>query len=198
MIMKAVEVWAMKLPYRRRMIEGITVKYYREFAKELTGKCVLEIGCGHGFGVEAIRTYLSPKQITATDLDPRMVASAKQRINDPSVVFEVADATKLRYKNNTFSAVFDYGVLHHIPGPLWKKSLREFYRILRPRGILFLYDNSIESFTTFWGRLNRLISSHPYDSMYSKPELLAYLTSLGFRINKEVDLGRYFIIIAEK
>ncbi len=196
--MRALEVWAMKLPYRRRMIEGITAKYYREFAKELTGKRVLEIGCGHGFGVQAIRTYLSPKQIIATDLDPRMVASTKQRINDPSVVFEVADATQLRFKNDSFNAVFDYGVLHHIPGLFWKKCLQEFYRILLPKGKLFLYDNSIESFTTFWGRINRLISSHPYDSMYTKRELLAYLKSLGFRVKKEVPLGRYFIIIAEK
>ncbi|MBI3342801.1 class I SAM-dependent methyltransferase, partial [Candidatus Gottesmanbacteria bacterium] len=98
----------MKLPYRRRMIERVTSKYYREFAKELTGKRVLEIGCGHGFGVGAIRRYLSPKQIIATDLDPKMIDSAKQLSGDPNIVYEVADATRLRYKNNSFSAVFDY------------------------------------------------------------------------------------------
>lgn len=180
------------------MIERVTSQYYRGFAKELAGKRVLEIGCGHGFGVNAIRRNFSPKQIIATDLDSRMIDSAKLRSKNPNVVYEVADATKLRYKNNSFGAIFDYGVLHHIPGPLWKTSLRELYRVLSYKGKLFLYDNSIESFQTFWGRINRIISAHPYESMYTKRELVDYLVSLGFMIRKDINLGRYFVVIAQK
>lgn len=196
--MRTLEVWAMKLPHRRRMIKKVTSTYYREFTKEIKGKRVLEIGCGHGFGVAAIRTYFSPGQIIATDLDPRMIASAKQRNKDPNVIFEMADATRLHYKNSSFKAVFEYGVLHHIPSPLWKSCLKELYRVLSNKGMLFLYDNSIESFQTFWGRINRLISKHPYESMYKKRELLDYILSLGFVIKKDINLGRYFIIIAQK
>lgn len=196
--MNWLEVWSMKLPYRRRMIEGVTANYFREFAEGLTGKEVLEIGCGHGFGAQAIMRDFSPSKITATDLDPRMITSAKRSIKDPSIIFEVADATKLPYEDSRFAAVFEYGAIHHVPGPLWKTCLEEIYRVLSAGGKVFLYDNSLESFTTGWGLINRLISHHPYDSMYKKRELTDHLRYLGLNVLKEADLGRYFVVIAEK
>ncbi len=180
------------------MIETVTSRYYRGFAEELSGKRVLEIGCGHGFGARAIRKYLSPKRVIATDLDPRMIDSASKMVDDPAVVFEVADAAKLPYEDNSFDAVFDYGAIHHIPGLLWKSCCKELYRVLSRHGKVFIYDNSIESFSTIWGRINRIMTDHPYESMYKKTELLDYLISLGLKIKKEVSLGRYFIAIAEK
>ncbi len=198
MLMNIFDVWAMKLPYRRRMIEEVTSKYYRDFFKEFAGKDILEIGCGHGFGAKAIKKYFSPKKIIATDLDPRMIESARRQIHDKAIEFRVADATKLPFKNDSFSAVFDYGTIHHIPGPLWKDSLREIYRVLARRGKAFIYDNSIESFHTLWGRINRIISVHPYSSMYKKSEFIDELKSVGFTVIKEVNLGRYFIAIVEK
>lgn len=192
------EVWTMKLPYRRWMVEEVTSKYYHDFFKELAGKNILEVGCGHGFGVRAIKRYFSPKKIVATDVDPRMIASARKNIDDSEVVFEEADATKLHYKDNSFDAIFVYGVIHHIPGPLWKNCLKELYRVISPGGKVFIYDNSIESFRTFWGRINKIISVHPYDSMYRKTEFFDYLKRVGFTILKDIDLGRYFVVVAEK
>lgn len=196
--MNTLDVWAMNLPYRRWMIKKIIKNYYRPFLQKLNGKNILEIGCGHGFAAKTMLSYFSPKKITATDLDSRMISSAKKQVKDPLITFEAANATKLPYKNSSFEAVFVYGVIHHIPGPLWKKSLDEIYRVLKKNGKAFIYDNSIESFRTLWGRMNKIISNHPYDSMYKKSEFLDYLKLMDFKILKEANLGRYFIVIAEK
>ena len=198
MLMTKLEVWEMDSLFRKWMIERVTYRYYREFFNDFKGKNILEIGCGHGFGAKTIKKYFSPNKIIAIDLDPRMVVSARKQIHDPTIVFEIADATKLPYKDNSFEAVFVYGVIHHIPGPLWKKSLDEINRILKKNGQAFIYDNSIESFKTLWGRVSRIISKHPYDSMYKKSEFINYLKSIGFKIQKDNTLGRYFLVITEK
>lgn len=196
--MNKLDVWLMNLPFRKRMIDKVTSRYYHEFFKELADKNILEIGCGHGFGAKAISKNFSPKKIVATDLDPRMISSAKKNVDDPVIVFEEADAARLPYKNNNFDAVFDYGTIHHIPGPQWKNCLEELYRVLSPGGKVFIYDISIDSFNTLFGRLYKIFNTHPYSSMYKKSEFLDYLKFVGFKILKEVDLGRYFIVIAEK
>lgn len=198
MLMTKLEVLEMNSLYRKWMIERITSRYYREFFNDFKEKNILEIGCGHGFGAKTIKKYFSPKKIVATDLDPRMIVSARKQIHDPTIAFEVADATKLPFKDDSFSAVFDYGAIHHIPGPSWKDSLRELHRVLVRKGKAFIYDNSIESFHTLWGRINRIISTHPYDSMYKKSEFVDELKLVGFTIIKEINLGRYFIVIVEK
>lgn len=197
MLMNRLSVWTMSLPHRARLIDRITAKYYREFFSDLQDKTVLEIGCGHGFGAQVINKYFSPVKIIATDLDPRMVTSAKKNVTDPDITFEVADAVRLPYSDAGFDAAFVYGAIHHIPGPDWQRCLKEVHRVLAPFGKVFIYDQSIESFSGFFG-LTRFFSSHPYNSMYKRGEFRNYLRSLGFKILKEADLGRYFIVVTEK
>ena len=47
----------------------------------LTGKSVLEIGCGRGVGMEILLS-LGAEHVTGFDLDPRMVALAGQRLRE--------------------------------------------------------------------------------------------------------------------
>lgn len=202
--MNRLDVLAMNSPHRKWIIDRVTATYYREFFNDCIGKKVLEIGCGAGFGTEIIKKYFSPKRIEATDLDPRMIALAEKNVHDQTINFTVTDATKLPYKNNSFDAVFDYCAIHHIPGPRWRDCIREMYRVLSHHGKLYLYENSLESFTGFWGRLYRVFTHHPYDSMYQKEELVAFLKHMNFTIKREIHLPHfwalieYIIIIAEK
>lgn len=204
MLMHRLDVLAMNSPHRRWIIDRVTASYYREFFNDVIDKKVLEIGCGAGFGTEVIKKYFSPKSIEATDIDPRMIALAKKNIHDQTINFSVADATKLPYKSNSFDAIFDYCAIHHIPSPRWKDCVRELYRVLSPHGKLYIYENSIESFTSSWGRIYRILTTHPYESMYKKRELLDYLRNMNFKILKEVDLAtfwaliEYFITVVEK
>jgi ubiquinone/menaquinone biosynthesis C-methylase UbiE len=110
----------------------------------------------------------------------------------------MADATKLNYQDNSFDAVFDYGAIHHIPSPQWKKCLKEIYRVLKPAGKVFLYDLPTEAFDTIWGKITKLFTTHPYGQMYRKKEFNDCLKLIGFNIIKYIQESRYFIIVAKK
>ena len=151
MLMNELSIWLENTPVRRWHLDRVTRKYYSEYFSELKNKTILEIGCGSGWGAKIILKYFSPKKVIAIDLDPRQLALAKKNVQIREIVVEKADATKLKYKDRSFDAVFDYGIIHHIPSPEWKDCVNETYRVLKPGGKVFLDDLSIESFNTISG-----------------------------------------------
>jgi len=54
--------------------------------------------------------------------------------------------------------------------------------VLKPGGEFILEDLSRESFTKDIGKLWRMLSDHPYGSMYTAAEFTGYLTRTGFEI----------------
>lgn len=193
--------FSMSLPFREWANNGIVKKYYKEYFQRLNGGTFLEIGCGNGTGAKIIKKYFFPKKIIATDLDPFMIKVAKLNVHDPSIIFEVEDATKLKYQTDRFDGVFVFDALHHIPGPQWKDCLKEIYRVLKPGGIFFVYDVSIEYFETFIGQMARCLTIHPYDSMYRRDEFIDFLLKLNLKIFKKEFFkffNRHFLTVVEK
>jgi len=182
--MDTLSIWTGNTPFRKWQLQNVTKKYYCEYFNEIRNKVVLEIGCGSSGGTKMILKYFAPQRIVATDLDLRQIALAKKNLTDEKVNFEMADATKLNYHDNSFDAVFDYGVIHHIPSPEWRKCLSEIYRVLRPRGKVFLYDLPVEAFDTIWGKITKLFSIHPYSKMYRKEEFMNCLSQLVLKLLK--------------
>ena len=198
MLMDKLSRFFINTPFRRWFLDRATKKNYFEYFNELRNKSVLEIGCGSGLGTGIILKYFSPQKIIATDLDSRLIATAKKNIQAKEITFEEADATKLNYKDESFDGVFDYGAIHHIPFPEWTRCLKEIYRVLKSGGKVFIYDVSIESFNTLYGKIIRLTSAHPYDRMYRKKEFINYLSEIGFKIIYKAEESRYFAIVADK
>jgi len=192
----------MNNPIRALIQEKIEVKELRKRSNLAVNKIVLEIGCGNGTGTKLIQKYFSPKKIIATDLDSKMIKRAKKKIKDKSIKFEVANASNLKYKANTFDAIFDFGVIHHIPN--WKDCLKELKRVLKPGGELILEDLTIDTFTTgIIGNISRKILDHPYKEMFTEKEFVAYLKKIGFKVKFHksyypLHILKYFVIIAKK
>ncbi len=200
MLMNKIEFFAMNNPLRAVIQEIIEVKTLQRLSQLTTGKIVLEIGCGNGTGAKLIKKYFHPKSITAIDLDERMIRIAKRKNSDPSVLFEVADAASLPYKNNIFDAVFDFGIIHHIPN--WRDCIKELHRVMKSKGELLIEDLSIETFTSGVGKPLRRILAHPYKTMYTRKDFFRYLQEVGFTMQTKklyAPLGfQYFIVIARK
>lgn len=199
MKLNKIEFLLMNNPVRNFIQNHIEVKRLRKWSNLPPNKTVLEIGCGTGHGSKLIKKCFQAKRIYATDLDKRMIDIARKNNNDDSISFEVQNATKLKFKNNFFDAVFDLGVIHHIPN--WKDCLKELKRILKPNGQLIIEDLSIETFSTSFGKLLKKSLDHPYNSMHKEDEFVGYLRKIGFKIKvhkKYSALIRYFIVVAQK
>jgi ubiquinone/menaquinone biosynthesis C-methylase UbiE len=140
----------------------------------------LEIGCGNGHGTTLIKKFFNPRNIIGIDLDERMIRLAKKRNNDQSISFLVMDAAKLNFPDRYFDAIFDFGMIHHIPN--WRDCLKELKRVLKDDGKAILEDLSSDTFKTYLGRIMKLLSDHPYADMYSTTDFLNYMKSIGFEI----------------
>jgi ubiquinone/menaquinone biosynthesis C-methylase UbiE len=182
MIMNSLDVLLQKnslfSKYRTWWADKAVRECWGEFSDTLVGKRALEIGCGSGCGTAVIKKYFADVELTATDLDSRLLAAAAAKLSDSSITFAVADACRLECADNEYDAIFDFGVIHHIAD--WRACLRELRRALKPDGTIFVVDSPIESFNTFVGRIVRTYASHPYDEMFSEHEFVEYLGELGF------------------
>lgn len=188
-------------PIRALIQEYVETREMRKNSNLGEGKRILEIGCGNGTGTKLIKKYFKPGEIEAIDLDPKMIALAEKNNKDPKTRFRVGDASQLPYPDNSFDAVFDYGIIHHIAD--WQTALKELKRVVKPRGTLILEDLSKETFQTRFGRHFRKHVDHPYQEMHTQKEFREQLQKLGLKINYEkthhpLHLLRYFLIIAEK
>ncbi len=91
---------------------------------------LLEIGCGHGFFLEAARN--SPFETLGIDISAYAVEYAqKQRL--PA---RLVDLEKAHFPPQSFDAVVAFQLIEHIPNPL--KFMREVNRILKPSGVVLL------------------------------------------------------------
>jgi ubiquinone/menaquinone biosynthesis C-methylase UbiE len=104
-----------------------------EFLGDLQDKHVLEYGCGLG----AISTLMakSGAHVTAFDLSPVSVATARQRavMNnvDHKIDLVVAAGENLPYADACFDVIFGKAILHHLSAKLGWIDL---YRVLKPAG----------------------------------------------------------------
>lgn len=202
MLMNKFEFLSMNNPVRAFIQDRIEMQRIRQLVQLEKDLVILEIGCGNGNGTKLIKKYFEPKKIVAIDLDPKMIKIAKKNNTNPSILFSVGDAANLTsIPDKSFDAIFDFGIIHHIPN--WKNCLQELKRVLKPGGQLILEDLSIETFTKGVGNAYRAILDHPYNEMFNRRDFVAYVEKLEFRIVKKevhnpLGLMEYFVVIAIK
>src|SRR6202012_3533303 len=111
--------------------------YYRTATQvDLSGKRVLEVGCGHGGGASYLMRTLHPASYTGLDLKPVGIAFCRKRHNLPGLDFVQGDAENLPFPDQSFDAVINIESSHCYPR--FPRFLAEVARVLRPGGH-FLY-----------------------------------------------------------
>jgi fatty-acid O-methyltransferase len=105
---------------------------------DLSGKRVLEIGCGHGGGASYLMRTLQPASYTGLDLNPAGIAFCRKRHNLDGLEFVQGDAENLPFGNQSFDAVINIESSHCYPS--FPRFLAEVARVLRPGGH-FLYTD---------------------------------------------------------
>lgn len=114
--------------------------------KFIKNKIILDVGCGFGWA-EFLYSKLNPKRMVGLDISDECLTVAK-KFKHPSCSFKIGDALHLPFKDNTFDTVMSWEVLEHIPKDTEDKMFAELYRVLKPRGHLFLSTQHRNFFST--------------------------------------------------
>jgi SAM-dependent methyltransferase len=105
-------------------------------AAMVTGKRVLEAGCGTGYGSVYLSSY-NPRSMTACDGSVDAVEYCRRNYPDAAVTFEAVDlGEKLPYEDQSFDFIFSSNVMEHI-GPI-DSFLSECRQIIARNGSFFI------------------------------------------------------------
>jgi SAM-dependent methyltransferase len=105
---------------------------------------LLEVGCG--IGVDSIQLANCGFDVTAIDLTEEAIETARAFAarRGVSVDFRVGNAEALEFPDETFDAVYSFGVLHHTPDI--RRAIAEVRRVLKPCGtayVMLYHKNSL-------------------------------------------------------
>lgn len=164
-----------------KSIDNIEKEIILFHLKDLPGEHLLELGCGTGHWTR----FFSQQgfHVTAIDESEAMLEMARSK-DIQNVSFQLADATRLSFPDNSFGAIASVTMLEFVEDV--EEVLNEIYRILKPGGTLLL------------GCLNKLSElgknkgNDPvfkHGSFFTPDELKEMLSRFG---NPHISVGVYF------
>ena len=144
------------------------------------GLRVLEIGCGRGVGTEIIFERFGAREVHAFDLDPDMIDQAKARLAGHSperLKLFVGDAAAIDGESQSYDAVFDFGIIHHVP--LWRRAVSEVARVLKPGGRFFFEEVTSRALNR-WAY--RTFLDHPKKDRFTGDQFIEELERHGIHV----------------
>lgn len=130
---------------------GLKEKMNPFYVKYLSGKKLLDIGCGRG-------EFLArePENFTGADIDPALV----KLCNEKGLKAQCMSALKLEFQDNSFDVVYAAQLIEHFAPPEAALFLKEAGRVLKPGGIVYLTTPGVR---TVWNTFSH-IRPYPPDS----------------------------------
>jgi ubiquinone/menaquinone biosynthesis C-methylase UbiE len=111
---------------------------------------VLEVGCGTGALTRLLASLPEVARITGIDPAPSLLRRAEQlSAGIDTISFQQADGRSLPFESGSFTLVIFDSTLCHMPEP--ERALVEAYRVLRPEGILAVFDGDYATATVALG-----------------------------------------------
>ena len=110
-------------------------------ARLAPGSTAVDIGCGTGRALPAIRDAVGPAgTVIGVDHTPQMLAAARNRAHGCTTQLILADARHLPLGTASVDAVFAAGLIQHLPDH--RSGLAELARVTRPGGRLVIFHPS--------------------------------------------------------
>ncbi|MBI3486278.1 class I SAM-dependent methyltransferase [Candidatus Daviesbacteria bacterium] len=111
-------------------------------ARFIKGKIILDLGCGSGYGSRRLLDHKA-KSVVAVDIDPKIINFAKKNYPHKKLSFQVANATKLSFRDSKFDVVVSFEVIEHVKD--YPKYIQEVLRVLKPKGqFIFSTPNKLK------------------------------------------------------
>jgi len=145
---------------RNELVRHLIKKYHPKF------KDVLDCGCGTGFNYPSFR---DAKRVVSLDISDYALKICKKQCI-PNLV--KGDAQKMPFKNNTFDVVAAIELIEHLDDD--RAALREFFRVLRPGGIVVL---TTPAFGWLWSD-DDVLAHHK--RRYVRKDLIRKVRAAGF------------------
>ena len=126
------------------------------------GMKVLEVGAGTGKDSELIIKAIAPNgEAYLSDLSPKMLQLAKQRLNPEGVTvnYFIANGTYLPFEDNTFDAVFHFGGINTFAER--KEAFEEFNRVAKVGARIVVGDESVPSWLRNEPTYKTLMKANP-------------------------------------
>lgn len=140
------------------------------------GGRILDVGCGSGRDC----AYFVKKgfETTGVDLSDKLLEIA--RTSAPGATFLKQDIRNLSFPQNSFDGIWSCGSLLHIKHAEIPSTLRLWFSILKPKGLLFIHVKKGQ------GEVEREDPSTPgvkrLFSLFSKKQLRGYCEETGFTV----------------
>lgn len=133
---------------------------------------ILDAGCGTGFNLGYLADGNS-RDVYGLDIAEAALEGVRKR---GFTKIARASITEVPFKSNTFDLVFSFEVVTQTPTESHHAELREFLRVLKPGGFVFI---RVPAFMWLW-------SSHDDELQvryrYTREELAKTMTSAGFKV----------------
>jgi phthiocerol/phenolphthiocerol synthesis type-I polyketide synthase E len=144
-------------------------------AEVLTGRDIVEIGCGRGGNLALIHTYYQPARLVGLDHCASSIEYCERTYRPMGIEFVIGDAEELPFGNAEFDCVLNIESSHSYP------NLDRFFlgvaRVLRPAGAFLIADMFIEE---------------------QHDELLSYLASIGLKVERDRDITDNVLLSREQ
>jgi ubiquinone/menaquinone biosynthesis C-methylase UbiE len=195
-LLNRLEYAMMNNPVRAAVQRHFEARRLLDLGGGLNGGAALEIGCGRGVGVEIILDIFGAGSVAAFALDPSMVALARKRLRSRAqrIRLWTGDAAAIAAHNATYDAVFDFGIVHHVPD--WRRALAEVHRVLKPGG-RFYAEEVLRSLVT--NPIVRRLLHHPQADRFDRAGFLTGMEAVGLTPLGSRGIGSGFAwFVAEK
>lgn len=143
---------------------------------------VLDAGCGHGQSLPLLHRYFAPSRLIGVDCFAPALVEAQTHARDAGIAVELqsGDCSGLPLPDASCDIVFCHQTFHHLV--YQEAALAEFYRVLKPGGLL-CFAESTEAYIRSW--VIRLLFRHPMHVQRSAEGYLDMIRDAGFTFERE-------------
>ena len=143
---------------------------------------VLDVGCGAGIPTAK---FLVKKGIKVTGIDLSTTMLDLARKNVPNAEFIKMDMNELKFSENTFDGIISVFALFHVPREKHFEIFKNFFKIMKPGGILLINIGISES-----EGISRFFGVPMFWSNFSTKTTLNLVKEAGFSVISEAVLER--------
>jgi demethylmenaquinone methyltransferase/2-methoxy-6-polyprenyl-1,4-benzoquinol methylase len=156
------------------------------FTNASEGSRILDVATGTG--KQAFAFAQKGYAVVGIDLSEAMLSVAIQKNPYSNVQFEVADATNLRFEDNSFDVSCVSFALHDMPLTIMEKTVQEMVRVTKPKGLIVVVDYALPQ--NMIGRCLIYRFVHLYERAYYtrfiQADLKALLRKAGIEVKVEL------------